>query len=97
MFLEGLYKRPPEPETLHEAAIQLHKLLPAAEIAEIAAVKSQSELFRWQLSLGDYVRDQFRLGDPASALMKNVGAFGDAEDFSHEIIVALWIRLQPKH
>ena len=97
MHFEGIYKPASEPESLHEAAAILHGLLPTSEIAEIAAVKNQSDLFRWQLSLGDYVRDKFRLGDPATALMKNIGAFGDADDFSHEIIVALWIRLQPKH
>lgn len=97
MYLEGVYTRPQDPETLHDAAAQLEELLPAHEVAEIAAVKSQPELLRWQLSLGDFVKDRFRLADPATALMQKVGQFGDADDFSHEIIVALWIRLQPKH
>jgi hypothetical protein len=97
MFLEGIYKPAAEPQNLHEAAAVLQGLLPAREIAEIAAVKKQSELYRWQMSLGDYVRHQFRLEDPDSALMKNIGAFGSPEDFCHEIVVALWIRLQPKH
>ena len=64
IFLEGIYKKAAEPESLHEAAAVLHGLLPAGEIAEIAAVKQQSDLFRWHMSLGDYVRDQFKLEDP---------------------------------
>lgn len=97
MFLEGIYRKAAEPESLHEAAAMLQSLLPAREIAEIAAVKRQSDLYRLQLTLGDYVRAQFRLEDPASSLMKKLGAFGNADDFCHEIVVALWIRLQPKH
>jgi hypothetical protein len=97
MYLEGLYKRPQDPQNLHEAAAVLQGLLPAREIAEIAAVKKQSDLYRWHAMLGDYVRTQFRLEDPESSLMKNLGAFGNADDFCHEIVVALWIRLQPKH
>lgn len=97
IFLEGIYKPMPEPESLHEAAAVLHGLLPAGEIAAIKAVKQQADLYRWHLSLGDYVRDQFKLEDPQSSLVKKLGAFGNAEDFCHEIVVALWIRLQPKH
>ena len=86
-----------QPATLQEAAALLHGVLPAQELAEIAAIREQGELLRWQLSHGDFVRDHFKLADPDTLLMKNIGVFGSADEFSHEIIVALWIRLQTKH
>lgn len=86
-----------QPATLQEAAAQLHILLPAAELAEIAAVRGQEELVRWQVTHGEFVRDHFKLANPDTLLMKNIGVFGSADEFSHEIIVALWIRLQTKH
>ena len=86
-----------QPATLQEAAALLQRVLTANDLAEIAAIREQEDLLRYQLSHGEFVRDHFKLADPETLLMKNIGVFGSADEFSHEIIVALWIRLQTKH
>jgi hypothetical protein len=80
------------PASVDEAVRLLHRLIPEAEQAGIAAM-TQGDLITLHFDLGQWIREHFALWQAHSVLLAATGE-PHPDDASSVIILALWQRLR---
>lgn len=83
----------PVPTTLAEAHAELEKILPAADLARIDAMKSPDEMIVYHRGLGMGLRNDWALwrGGPLATHMNALGFF-HPEDISGAILATFWCK-----